>query len=95
MEALLLVLAGLFGGIGQLLLTESYRHADASTIATFEYSSMLWGILIGYLAFADVPTGHVVVGSAIVVASGLFIAYREHRLGMRRPPSPAPRTLPG
>lgn len=83
-QAAFLVGAGLCGGVGQILMTESYRHADMSTIAPFEYTSMLLGIAIGYLAFGDVPTIHVIVGGSIVVAAGLFIIWREHRLGLER-----------
>ena len=82
--ALLLVAAGLFGGVGQVLLTESYRHAEASTIAPFEYVSMLFALLLGYLVFAEVPTTAMLAGAALIVAAGLFILWREHRLGIRR-----------
>lgn len=83
-QAAMLVMAGLAGGVGQILMTESYRHADMSTIAPFEYTSMLLGIAVGYLAFGDVPTAHVLVGGAIVVMAGLFIIWREQRLGLER-----------
>lgn len=81
---LLLVLAGFCGGVAQILLTASYRYADVATIAPFEYVSIVLGIVIGYLLFGDVPTGAMLVGTAIVVAAGLFIIVREHHLGIRR-----------
>ncbi len=80
----LLIGAGIFGGIGQILLTESYRHADMSVIAPFEYASLLLSIIVGYVLFRDVPTIEMLVGGVIVVGSGLFIIYREHRLGIER-----------
>ncbi len=80
----LLIAAGIFGGLGQILMTESYRHAPMSTIAPFEYTSMLLGIIIGFFVFAEVPTLHVIVGGSIVVAAGLFIIWRENRLGLPR-----------
>lgn len=83
-QALLLVLAGLAGGVGQILMTTSYRHADMSTIAPFEYTSMLLGLIIGYLIFDDVPTTQMIIGSAIVISAGIFIIYREHQLGLER-----------
>ena len=79
---LLLVTAGVFGGIAQILLTESYRNADASTLAPFDYSSMIYGLLIGYFIFAEVPATMVLIGAAIVISAGLFILYREHQLGI-------------
>lgn len=83
-EVALLVGSGLFGGIGQIFLTECYRHADASTVAPFEYASMIWGLAIAYVLFAEVPSTAVISGSLIVIAAGLVIIYREHRLGLRR-----------
>lgn len=83
-QALLLVSAGFCGGLGQIMMTESYRHAPMSTIAPFEYTSILFGAAIGYLLFGDLPTAHTVVGGAIVVAAGLFIIWREQRLGLER-----------
>lgn len=83
-QAVFLILAGICGGAAQILLTESYRHAEVSTIAPFEYTSLLLGIVIGYLAFSDVPTLHTLVGGTIVMAAGIFIIWREHRLGLER-----------
>ncbi len=83
-QAALLVGTGLCGGVGQILMTESYRHADMSTIAPFEYTSMLLGIVIGYLVFNEVPTLYTLFGGAIVVGAGIFIIWRENRLGLPR-----------
>ncbi len=80
----LLVGAGIFGGIGQILLTESYRHADMSVVAPFEYASLILSIIVGYVLFQDVPSLQMLLGGLIVVGSGLFIIYREHRLGLER-----------
>lgn len=79
-----LVAAGFCGGLGQILLTQSYRYAETSTIAPFEYTSVVLSIVIGIALFAEYPTAATLVGSAIVVASGIFIIYREHRLGLER-----------
>ena len=83
-EAVLLVGAGLLGGVGQILLTESYRHAATGVIAPFEYVSMLLALVLGYLIFAEVPTRSMLVGAALIVAAGLFIIWRERRLGIQR-----------
>lgn len=83
-ELSLLVLAGLLGGIGQILLTSSYRHADASVIAPFEYVSILFALAIGYWAFNEVPTLTMLGGAAIVVAAGIMIIWRERQLGIER-----------
>lgn len=83
-EALLLVAIGLLGGIGQILMTAAYRDADAATVASFEYVSMLWGLSFGYLIFGEVPNSSVIFGGAIVIAAGIFIIFRERRLGIER-----------
>ncbi len=83
-SALFLVAAGFCGGVGQILLTESYRHADVSTIAPFEYTSILLGGIVAYLVFDDVPSLSLLFGTLIVIAAGIFIIYREHRLGLER-----------
>ncbi|PZQ48984.1 MAG: EamA family transporter [Rhodovulum sulfidophilum] len=83
-EAALLVGAGLIGGVGQILLTESYRHAEASVVAPFEYTSMLLAIALGYFVFAEAPTGSTLGGAALIVLAGLFIIWRERQLGLQR-----------
>lgn len=79
-----LVSAGVAGGVAQVLMTEAYRHAEASTVAPFEYTSMIVGLVVGYLAFGDRPTIHILVGGAIVIGAGIFIVWREQRLGLER-----------
>ena len=76
--------AGICGGVAQILMTECYRHAELSTIAPFEYTSMLLAIVIGYFAFGDVPTLYTLVGGMIVIGAGLFIIWRERQLGLKR-----------
>lgn len=80
----LLVVTGVLGGVGQILLTQSYRHADASLIAPFDYTAMVWALLIGWFAFGDAPQGLVIAGGLIVVGAGLFVLWRERRLGLRQ-----------
>jgi len=80
----MLVGAGLAGGVGQILLTASYRHADASLIAPFEYTSMLLAIGVGYFVFAEVPTATMLAGAALVVTAGVAIIWRERQLGLER-----------
>lgn len=83
-EAAILVCAGLLGGIGQIFLTASYRQADASLVAPFDYASMLFSLGIGYFVFAEVPTRTMLMGAALIVTAGVLIIWREHRLGLER-----------
>jgi drug/metabolite transporter (DMT)-like permease len=83
-ELLLLVTLGILGGVGQLLMTNSYRYAEASTLANFDYAAMIWAILLGWLFFGELPAAAVYVGAVVVIGSGLFIVWRERQLGLRR-----------
>jgi len=82
--AALLVVTGLIGGLGQILMTSAYRHADASVVAPFEYASLLFALAIGYFVFAEVPTLTMLAGGALIVAAGILIIWRERRLGIER-----------
>lgn len=83
----ILVLSGVLGGVSQLAMTQAYRYADASTVAPFEYTSMLFGIVLGFFLFGDLPTATMLLGSAIVIAAGLIVIWREHALQVRRAPA--------
>lgn len=83
-QALLLVMSGFCGGVAQILMTEAYRHAEASTIAPFEYTSIILALAVGYTVFGDRPTLHILVGGAIVIGAGIFIVWRERQLGLER-----------
>jgi len=82
--ALMLIMAGLLGGIGQILLTSSYRYADASLVAPFDYTSMILALLIGYFIFDEVPTTTMLIGAGIVILAGVLIIWRERKLGLQR-----------
>ena len=84
----LLVAVGLVGGVGQILITHAFRSAPVAIVSPFQYTSILWGLVLGYGFFGDLPDAIMLVGAAIVVASGLYILYRETRHG--HDPSPPP-----
>lgn len=86
-EAALLVGAGILGGLGQVLLTGCYRHAEAGVVAPFEYVSMLLAIAVGYLVFGEVPVRATLIGAALIVAAGLVIIWRERQLAIAREPA--------
>lgn len=83
-ELALLIGAGLLGGVGQILLTSSYREADASLVAPFDYASMLFALGIGWFVFAEMPTWTMLGGAALVVSAGILIIWRERQLGIER-----------
>ena len=72
-------LLGVFGAVGHHLLALAHRYAPASVTAPFLYQQVLYMAIFGYLVFGDIPAPAVGVGAAIVVASGLYLFYRERR----------------
>lgn len=83
-DIFLLVSAGLIGGVAQILVTSSYRFGGASMLAPFDYSSLIFAALIGYMVFDEIPTLSMVAGAALVVAGGVLIIWRERQLGVER-----------
>lgn len=83
-DAMLLISAGLVGGVAQILITSSYRFGGASMLAPFDYASLIFAAIIGYFIFAEVPTLNMVAGAALVVLGGVLIIWRERQLGMDR-----------
>jgi len=75
---------GLIGGLSHILLTESYRYAPTSVVAPFDYTSMLWALLLGYWVFGELPSALVYLGGSIVAGAGLFVIWRERQLGLKR-----------
>jgi drug/metabolite transporter (DMT)-like permease len=72
-----------FGAVGHGVIIQAYRRAPASLLAPFVYSQIVWMPAAGYLVFGDLPDSHTLVGAAIIIASGLYILYRERTHGDR------------
>lgn len=85
----ILVALGLFGGVGQLFLTSALRFAPVSVVVPFDYTQLLWAVLLGWLLWNTHPPATTWLGGAVIVASGLYTLYREHKLG-REKPAPEP-----
>lgn len=79
-----LLTAGVLGGLGQVFMTQSFRYGDAGTIAPFDYTSMIWVLISSVLVFGQWPSNTILIGTAIVIGAGLFVIWREHRLGIER-----------
>jgi drug/metabolite transporter (DMT)-like permease len=76
----LLVLIGLTGGIGQIAMTSSLSLAPVAVVVPMDYSGLIWATLYGWVLFSALPTPMTWVGAPIIIASGLYIVWREHRL---------------
>jgi drug/metabolite transporter (DMT)-like permease len=82
-SGLLLALVGLLGGGAQATLFEAMRRAPVSVLAPFEYSSLIWAFVLGYVIWQDIPAHNVAVGAALIFCAGLLIVSSE-RLAARR-----------
>jgi len=78
----LLILIGFVGGAAQLALTASLRFAPVSAVVPMDYSSLIWATLYGYLLFGVLPGHWTWIGAPIIIASGLYIVWRERRRGL-------------
>src|SRR4029077_3239374 len=71
------ILIGVASTAGQWIVVLAFRYADASVLAPFSYTQLLWVSLLGYVVFGEVPDKWTVVGAGFIVASGLYTAHRE------------------
>lgn len=85
----ILLLLGVFGGLGHWLLIKAYRQATVTALAPYPYLQMVWMIGFGWLVFDQLPDSWTLGGAAIIVASGLYIVHREHRLRVSNRAAPA------
>jgi drug/metabolite transporter (DMT)-like permease len=82
-DALLLVLSGVANAIAQYAWTQALLMAPTTAVSPFYYLMLVWAIAIGFVVWGDVPTPELLIGSAIVVASGLFLLWHEARRRQR------------
>lgn len=80
MAALAVVAALAFGAA--LCIIAAYRRAEATVVAPMQYSQMIWAALFGWLFFSEIPDWWTVLGAAVIIASGLFILFRESRVNV-------------
>ncbi len=83
-QTLILVCLGLIGGVAQILVTSSYRYGQASMLAPYDYTTMLFAIVIGYVWFDELPTLVMLGGAALVIAGNVLVILRERQLGLER-----------
>ncbi len=80
----LLILVGVIGGVAQFAMTNAFRLADVSIVAPFDYMPIIWAALLGFFIWGEVPGNSIWLGTAIVMASGIYILFREAHLGLPR-----------
>ena len=79
--ALMLTATGVLGSLGHFLLIAGHRLAPASVLSPFIYTQLIWVVILGYVVFDHVPTGWTIAGAAMVIGSGLYLLYRERKVG--------------
>ena len=87
---MLLVLAGIFGAIAQVLMTMSLHAAPVSVVMPFDYLQIIWASIIGWLIWSVGPGIGTVAGMTLIVGSGLYTAWREHRIRRNQLPATPP-----
>jgi drug/metabolite transporter (DMT)-like permease len=85
---LLLAGGGIAGGLAQITMTASLQAAPVSVVSPFDYLQMVGAVLLGWGLLADVPSTSTLAGAALIASSGLYTAWREHRLRRMRPVPP-------
>jgi len=86
---MLLILLAVVGTAAQLGLAQALKEADAMTVMPFDFTKLIWAALLGYLIFAEVPDIFIWIGGTIIFSSGIYLAYRENKIGKSRPIEPA------
>lgn len=76
----IMALAGLFGTLGHFCMIKAFTHAEASKVAPYSYTNLIWASIIGYILFGTLPDIWTYVGAGIIIASGLYIIHRERKI---------------
>jgi drug/metabolite transporter (DMT)-like permease len=79
-DVLLMFAAGVAVGLGHYCLVQGYRYASPSVLAPIDYTALVWGMLLGWAVWDELPDLVTLLGAALVVASGLYVLHREARL---------------
>jgi drug/metabolite transporter (DMT)-like permease len=75
----MLLLSGALGTIGNVMVTEGYRRSEVSALAPFPYLKLVYALVLGFVLFAEVPTGTTLLGAGVIVAATLAVTYVEHK----------------
>ena len=84
LDAILMCVPGIFGGTGHLLLIMAFARSEASLLAPYFYTAILWATILGWAIFDEVPDVFTFVGAGLIVTAGLYIWHRERRIAKIR-----------
>lgn len=86
-EVKLILLFAISGTLGQFCLSNAYKHAPVAVVAPIGYTALIWAVFVDVIVWKDWPSPTILMGGAIIIASGLLIFYRERKLSKaERPP---------
>jgi drug/metabolite transporter (DMT)-like permease len=74
------------GFLGQLTITQAFRHGQAAVVAPLEYTALIWGVGLDWLIWQTLPGTHTLLGAMIIIACGLYIIRRSHQPAAVLPP---------
>ena len=78
-DLLLMAATGVIAAVAIWFLTQAYRVAEANVIAPFEYSSIIWVVLLAYFVWGEVPHRYTIVGGLLIVAAGIYVLRAARR----------------
>lgn len=70
---------GFLGALAHMLVVAAFRRGEASLLAPFNYTKLVWVVVLGYVVFGDIPRPETWVGSGVIIAAGCYVLYRERR----------------
>jgi drug/metabolite transporter (DMT)-like permease len=82
-DLLPLALLGLLAMLAHVMINWAFKLADAAAVAPLQYTQLFWAIVFGWLVFGDFPSIAKFIGAGLIIASGLYIFFRERTLGKR------------
>ncbi|MEM7747998.1 MAG: DMT family transporter [Pseudomonadota bacterium] len=77
---LMFLVIGAMGAGAHFFMLQAFARAEASLLAPFNYSKLIWVTILGYIVFGDLPGIDTLIGSTIIAAAGLYVLYRENRI---------------
>lgn len=83
-DGLLFLLPGIFGGLGHLLLIMAFARSEASLLAPYFYTVIIWATILGWAVFGEVPDIFTFIGAGLIVAAGFYVWHRERRIAKLR-----------
>ncbi len=76
---IIFLLTGVLGALAHLCMISAFDRTEASLLAPYNYTKLIWVAILGYLIFDDIPSHNMWIGAAVIVSAGFYIIYRERK----------------